>query len=254
MTHSETQDHAASPAPTPGEQEQARRANASGRRPVVFVHGLWLLPASWARWAELFEAEGFAVLTPGWPDDPETSAEARAHPEALARKSISRVADHLAAVVALLDRRPVLIGHSFGGLLAQVLAGRGLSAATVAIDPAAFQGVLPLPFSALRSAWPVLKDPLNIQRAVPLTFEQFRFAFANALEDAEARELFDAYVVPGAGEPLFQAAAANLNPWTEGTGPHRSARGGRSGLSPAAAKPRHHGVPRDPGPRALAYD
>jgi pimeloyl-ACP methyl ester carboxylesterase len=114
-----------------------------------------------------------------------------------------------------LTRKPVLVGHSFGGLLVQILAGRGLAAATVAIDPAPFRGVLPLPFSALKSAWPVLGNPANRNRAIPLTFEQFRFGFANAVGEAEAKELYLTFAVPAAGAPLFQAATANLNPWTE---------------------------------------
>jgi pimeloyl-ACP methyl ester carboxylesterase len=108
-----------------------------------------------------------------------------------------------------------VIGHSFGGLLTQILAGRGLSAVSVAISPAPFRGVLPLPISALRSAQPVLGNPANRHRAVPLTYEQFRYGFANAVAEDEAKELYEAYSVPGSGEPIFQAAAANLNPWTE---------------------------------------
>ena len=114
-----------------------------------------------------------------------------------------------------LTRKPAIVGHSFGGLLAQILAGRGLAAATVAIDPAPFRGVLPLPLSSLKSAWPVLGNPANRGRAIPLTFEQFRFGFANAVSEDEARELYQTYAVPASGAPLFQAAAANLNPWTE---------------------------------------
>jgi non-heme chloroperoxidase len=142
-------------------------------------------------------------------------AEARAKPEVFARKTISEIADHFDNIIRHLHRKPALIGHSFGGLLAQILAGRGLAAVTVAIDPAPFQGVLPLPFSALKSAWPVLGNPANRNRAVPLTFEQFRYAFANTVSETEAKELYDQYAVPGSGAPLFQAAAANLNPWTE---------------------------------------
>jgi len=190
-------------------------ANASGRQPVLFIHGLWLLPSSWDRWAALFDAAGYVALTPGWPDDPDTVAEAKAHPEVMAGKTIGQVADHFEAVIHGLDRKPVIIGHSFGGLLAQILAGRGLSVATVAIDPAPFRGVLPLPFSALKSAFPVLGNPANRARAVPLTFDQFRYAFANAVGEDEAQELYDAFAVPAAGAPLFQAAVANLNPWTE---------------------------------------
>src|SRR5437870_12579102 len=129
--------------------DQVRRANASGLRPVVFVHGLWLLPSSWDRWAKLFEEAGYTALTPGWPDDPETVADANAHPDVMAHKTVGQVADHFAEIIGGLDRKPAIVGHSFGGLLAQILAGRGLSAATVAVDPAPFRGVLPLPFSAL---------------------------------------------------------------------------------------------------------
>jgi non-heme chloroperoxidase len=203
------------PAITDYEAEQVAKANASGKTPVVFVHGLWLLPSSWDRWAELFEEAGYAAVQPGWPDDPKTVAEAKAAPEVFARKSIGDVADYQQQVVEGLDRKPAIVGHSFGGLLTEILAGRGLASASVAISPAPFRGVLPLPISALRSAGPVLKNPANRHRAVPLTYEQFRYAFANAAGEDEARALYDAYSVPGSGEPIFQAANANLNPWTE---------------------------------------
>ncbi len=197
------------------EQQDVDRVNATDRTPVVFVHGLWLLPSSWDRWATVFDEAGYAALAPGWPDDPETVAEANANPDTFANKTVGDVADHFAEVIGKLDRKPVVIGHSFGGLLAQILAGRGLSAATVAIDPAPFRGVLPLPVSALRSASPVLTNPANRHRAVPLTYEQFRYAFANAVDEDEARQLYDAFAVPAPGAPLFQAATANFNPWTE---------------------------------------
>jgi non-heme chloroperoxidase len=190
-------------------------ANDTGLTPVVFIHGLWLLPSSWDRWATVFEENGYVPLTPGWPDDPETVEEANAHPEVFADKTVGQVADHYAAVIGALRTKPAVIGHSFGGLLAQIVAGRGLSAATVAIDAAPFRGVLPLPISALKSSSPVLGNPANRHRAVPLTYEQFRFAFANAVPEDEAHELYDTFAVPAAGAPLFQAAAANLNPWTE---------------------------------------
>ncbi|WKV76447.1 alpha/beta hydrolase [Streptomyces sp. PCS3-D2] len=183
--------------------------------PAVFVHGLWLLPTSWQRWATVFEEAGFAPVLPGWPDDPETVDEAHAHPEVFAGKSVGQVADHFCDLIGKLDRTPVVIGHSFGGLITQIAAGRGLSRASVAIDPAPFRGVLPLPLSSLRAASAVLGNPANYHRAVPLTYEQFRYAFANAVPEEEARELYATYAVPAPGEPLFQAAAANLNPWTE---------------------------------------
>jgi non-heme chloroperoxidase len=197
------------------EAEQVERANASGQAPVVFVHGLWLLPSSWDRWAAAFEEAGYAALTPGWPDDPETVQEAKAHPEVFAGKSVGQVADYAEGIILRLDTKPAIIGHSFGGLLTQILAGRGLAAASVAISPAPFRGVLPLPISALRSAQPVLSNPANLHRAVPLTYEQFRYGFANAVGSDEAKELYESYSVPGSGTPIFQAAAANLNPWTE---------------------------------------
>jgi non-heme chloroperoxidase len=200
---------------TEQEANQVKRANAAGSVPVVFVHGLWLLPSSWDRWAELFEKNGYTALTPGWPDDPETVEEAKAHPEIFANKSVGQVADHFEDVIRELDKKPAIIGHSFGGLLAQILAGRGLAAVSVAIDPAPFRGVLPLPISSLRAASPALRNPANVHRAVPLTYDQFRYAFANAVSEDEARELYETYAVPTPGEPLFQAAAANLNPWTE---------------------------------------
>jgi non-heme chloroperoxidase len=189
--------------------------NATGLTPVVFIHGLWLLPSSWDRWAEVFKAAGYAPITPGWPDDPETVAEANAHPEVFANKTVGQVADHYDEVIGKLDKQPAVIGHSFGGLLAMIVAGRGLSTATVAIDAAPFRGVLPLPISALRSSAPVLTHPANKHKAVPLTYEQFRYAFANAVSGDEAHDLYETYAVPAPGAPLFQAAAANLNPWTE---------------------------------------
>jgi non-heme chloroperoxidase len=200
---------------TADESEQVRRANASGRPPVVFVHGLWLLSASWDPWAGLFEEAGYAAVTPGWPDDAETVSDANAHPEAFAGKGVGDIADYLETVIRGLDAKPAVIGHSFGGLLTQILAGRGLAAVSVAISPAPFRGVLPLPISALRSSSAVLSNPANKHRAVPLTFEQFRYAFANAVGEEEAKRLYNTYAVPGSGEPIFQAAAANFNPWTE---------------------------------------
>jgi non-heme chloroperoxidase len=197
------------------ESEQIKQANATGLTPVVFIHGLWLLPSSWDRWATVFEQAGYAPLTPGWPDDPQTVEQANAKPEVFAHKSVGDVADHFGDVISKLKQKPAVVGHSFGGLITQILAGRGLSAVSVAIDPAPFRGVLPLPVSTLKSASPVLGNPANRNRAVPLTYEQFRFAFANAVSEEEAKELYTTFAVPAAGLPLFQGATANLNPWTE---------------------------------------
>lgn len=207
------------------EAAQVQRATESGRTPVIFVHGLWLLPSSWDRWAAFFEEDGFVALTPGWPDDPLTVTEAKAHPEVFAGKSIGDVAAHYESIITQLDHSPVIIGHSFGGLVTQILAGRGLASVAVAIDPAPFRGVLPLPISSLRAARPVVGNPLNRHKAIPLTYEQFRYAFANAVDEDEAKALYEEFAVPASAEPLFQAVASNLNPWTEAQvdteNPHR---------------------------------
>jgi non-heme chloroperoxidase len=200
---------------TEREEQQVEQANASGRTPVVFIHGLWLLPSSWDRWTHAFDEAGYAALTPSWPDDPETVEEARAKPQVFAKKTVGEVADHVGEVIGQLKAKPAVVGHSFGGLLAQIVAGRGLSAASVAIDPAPFRGVLPLPISSLRSAMPVLGNPLNRSRAVTLTLDQFRYGWANALSEEEAKQLYETFHVAAPGAPLFQAAMANLNPWTE---------------------------------------
>jgi pimeloyl-ACP methyl ester carboxylesterase len=200
---------------TTHEQQDIDRANASGLPPVVFVHGLWLLASSWDPWRALFEAQGYTTLAPGWPDDPDTVDEAKHDPEVFAHKRIKQVTDHYVDAIRQLTTKPAVVGHSFGGLMAQRIAGEGVAAVTVAIDPAPFRGVLPLPLSALKSSAAVLGNPLNYTRAVPLTYEQFRYAFANAVDEREAHELYDKYSVPGSGATVFQAATANLNPWTD---------------------------------------
>ncbi|HEY2716137.1 MAG TPA: alpha/beta hydrolase [Solirubrobacterales bacterium] len=200
---------------TEREQQQIEKANAAGGTPVVFIHGLWMLPSSWDNWAGVFEAAGFPALTPIWPDDPETVEQARANPDVFAKKTIGQVAEHTEEVIGALTEKPAVIGHSTGGLLAQILAGRGLSAATVAVDPGPFRGVLALPISSLKSAAPVLSNPLNRNRAVTLTLDQFKYGWANALSDEEAAELYERYHVAAPGAALMQMANANLNPLTE---------------------------------------
>ncbi len=200
---------------TDHESAEIERANASGLRPVMFVHGLWLLSSSWDRWRAVFEEVGYTTIAPGWPDDPDTVAEARENPEVFARKMVQEVTDHYSEAAGRLRHRPAVVGHSFGGLIAQKIAGQGSSVATVAIDPAPFQGVLPIPAAALKSAFPVVSNPANTRRAVTLTFEQFSYGWANALEEAEAKELYDTYHVAAAGNPIFQAVTANLNPFSE---------------------------------------
>lgn len=200
---------------TQGEAEQIEKANASGRTPVVFVHGLWLLPSSWQNWMDLFEQAGYAPLAPGWPGDPDSVEAARANPQALAGVGVVAVADHFAEAIGGLQKKPAIVGHSFGGLITQILAGRGLSIASVAVNPAPFRGVLPLPIAAIRTTLPVLRNPLNRGRTVTLSFDQFRYGWANAVDEDEARQLFEEFHVAAPGKPIFQAAIANLNPGAE---------------------------------------
>jgi non-heme chloroperoxidase len=182
------------------------RANASARPPVVFIHGLWLLPSSWDQWIAMFEEAGYSAIAAAWPDDP---------PAVFAGRGVGQAADHLDAIVRKLRVKPAIIGHSFGGLMTQILAGRGRAAVSVAIDPAPFRGVLPVPLSALKAAGPVLRNPANRGRAIRLTYEQWRYAFTNAVTEAEAKDLYQRYAVPAPGRPIFQAAFANLNPASE---------------------------------------
>jgi non-heme chloroperoxidase len=203
------------PTLTDNELAEIEVANASAKQPVVFVHGLWLLSSSWDRWRELFESAGYATIAPGWPDDPASVTEAREHPEVFAHKMVQGVADHYLAAIARLTTKPAVVGHSFGGLIAQKVAGESVSAVTVAIDPAPFQGVLPLPISALKSAFPVLGNPANSGKAVTLTLDEFKYGWANALSDEEAEQLYTEYHVAAPGAPLFEAASANLNPFSD---------------------------------------
>ena len=200
---------------TESEVNQIQKANESGVRPVVFVHGLWLLSSSWDNWRALFDDNGYASLAPGWPDDPETVEQAKADPTVFAHKMVQQVTDHYLEAIAALTSAPIVIGHSFGGLIAQKIAGEGVAAATISIDNAPFQGVLPLPISSLKSSAPVLSNPTNRGKAVSLTLEQFTYGWANNLDAAEAEHLWTTYHVPAPGAPLFQAATANFNPFSE---------------------------------------
>jgi pimeloyl-ACP methyl ester carboxylesterase len=197
------------------EAQQVEKANSSGRTPVVFIHGLWLLPSSWENWVDFFEENGYAGLTPDWPDDPETVEEARANPDVLAKKTLKQVADHVAEVIGGLEKKPAVMGHSTGGLLAQLIADRGLSTVTVAIDPGPFRGVLPLPVSTLRVSAPILRNPLNRSKAITLTLDQFKYGWGNALSDEETKQLYETYHVAAPAVALMQMANANVNPWTE---------------------------------------
>ncbi len=226
----------------PWEQAEVSRANDSGLKPVVFVHGLWMLGSSWQPWRDLFEANGYTTVAPGWPDDPTSVAAGRANPSAFAGKSIKQVTDHYDEIIQKLKAQPAIVGHSFGGLITQQLAGRGLATASVAYDSAPFRGVLPLPFSALKSALPVIGNPRNYRRANTLSYAQFKYSFANELSDVEAKKLFAEYPVPGTSVTLFQAATANVNPRTEAAvdtlnpkrGPLLIVTGGKDHIAPPA--------------------
>jgi pimeloyl-ACP methyl ester carboxylesterase len=200
---------------TAHEVSEINSANDSGRQPVLFVHGLWLLSSSWDRWRRVFEDAGFATVAPGWPDDPDSVEQARQDPEVFAGKMVGAVTDHYAAAIGQLSRKPAVVGHSFGGLIAQKLAGEGLAATTVAVDPAPFRGILPVPASSIKASAAVLSNPANRGRAIALTFDQFRYGWANAVDEDEARQLYDTFHVAASAVPIFQAVAANLNPFSE---------------------------------------
>lgn len=179
-------------------------------QPVVFVHGLWLHASSWGPWVDLFREAGYDPVAPGWPHEPDSVEGARAEPDLVANLSIDEVTEHYAEIIKGLGSPPVIIGHSFGGLIAEKLIGQGIGAAAVAIDPAQIKGVLPLPLAQLRSALPGLGNPANLRKAVSLTKKQFRFAFGNALPEEESDALYDRWTIPSPARPMFQAAAANF--------------------------------------------
>jgi pimeloyl-ACP methyl ester carboxylesterase len=179
--------------------------------PVVFIHGLWVHQNSWGSWESMFEQAGYRVLSPGWPGDQETVELARANPDSVADKGIDDIVEHFASIIGDLDASPVLIGHSFGGLIAEKLLGQDRAAAAIAIDAAQIKGVLPLPLPALRTSLPVLKNPANQHRTVTITAEQFRYSFGNAVTSEESAELYEKWVIPGPGKPFFEAAAANFS-------------------------------------------
>ena len=182
------------------------------KNPIVFVHGLWMHSNTWNPWMQFFKGHGYESLNPGWPGDGSTVEESRENTEAIANHGITEIADSYAKVIESLPSKPILIGHSFGGLIVQILLGRGIASAAIAIDPAPMKGVWQLPFSALKAAFAVLDNPFNLNKSVSLTYKQFRYAFANAVLEEEAKELYERCTVPSPARPLFQAAFATLNP------------------------------------------
>jgi pimeloyl-ACP methyl ester carboxylesterase len=182
------------------------------RPPVLFIHGLWLHASSWQPWVEKFSAAGYDASAPGWPGDADTVEAARANPEAVADKGIDDVAEHYAGIIRGLGQLPIVIGHSFGGMIAEKLLGEDLAKAAIGIDAAQIRGVLPLPLSALRVTFPVFKNPANRHRSISLTAEQFHYGFGNAIPEEESNTLYAQWNVPSPGKPLFEAAVANFNP------------------------------------------
>ncbi|MCU1425083.1 MAG: alpha/beta hydrolase [Microbacteriaceae bacterium] len=195
------------------EREQIARANASGRRPVVFVHGLWLLADSWDRWREFFEEQGYVTLAPAWPREPETVEEAVGTPRVAAGAGIDEVVAHMLAVVEALSAAPAVVGHSFGALLAQRVAGEGVASVTVAIASVPFRGVTHVPLAMVRNAASVVGEAVT-GRSVAPSFERFVAEWANAVPENEASELFHTFIVPASGVPLLQAVTANVNPFS----------------------------------------
>ena len=180
------------------------------KKTIVFVHGLWIHSSSWQPWMEFFNQQGYTTINPGWPGDSATVAECRSNANAIANRGVSEIVDSYAKIFSTLSEPPIVIGHSFGGLITQILMGRGLAAAGVAIDPAPMKGVWQLPFSALKASFPVLGNPFNLKKAVSLSFGQFRYGFANAVPEEEAKQLYERWTIPAPARPLFQAATASF--------------------------------------------
>ncbi|MFK7770997.1 MAG: alpha/beta hydrolase [Saprospiraceae bacterium] len=177
---------------------------------IVFIHGLWMHNSSWQKWMDFFNEQGYTTLNPGWPGDAKTVAECRANPTPIANRGVTEIVENYAKIIATLPEPPIVIGHSFGGLIAQILLGRNLASGCIALDPAPVKGVWQLPFSVLKASFSILSNPFNFKKAYSLSFKEFSYGFANALPEKEAKELYDRYTIPAPCRPLFQAATATF--------------------------------------------
>jgi alpha-beta hydrolase superfamily lysophospholipase len=189
----------------------------SDRIPLMLIHGAWLSSLSWENFADYFRNRGFAVAAPEWPRKQGDVEELRADAEQLEGLGIQEIVDHYEAQIGALDQPPVLIGHSFGGLIVELLLDRGLGRAGVALSPAPPKGILVLPFSSLKAAAPALAHPSRWHRIVPLTLEEFTYGFVNTFSPEEAGAAYERYAVPETGQIFYEAGFANfrMNPPTE---------------------------------------
>ena len=181
---------------------------------IVLIHGLWMTPLSWEHWIERYSSRGYEVLAPAWPGMDVDIEQLRNDTSAIETLGITEILDSYDAIIRGLENPPIIMGHSFGGAFTEILIDRGLGAAGVAIDAAGVRGITKLPFSALKSGFPILKNPANKHHAVPLTLEEFHYAFTNTMSDEEAKAAYERYAVPGPGRVLWEAAFANFNPRT----------------------------------------
>lgn len=172
-----------------------------------------MTPLSWEKWADHYREKGYNVLTPTWPMlEGKSVEEVREHPEILSGVGVQEIFEHYVHILSALDSNPIIMGHSFGGLFTQLLMNRGFGCAGVAIHSAQTRGVLRLPVSVIRAAWPALKNPFDINGIVDLSFDEFKYAFANGIPEDEALAGYNRYYIPSPKRPLIQVAFANFNP------------------------------------------
>jgi alpha-beta hydrolase superfamily lysophospholipase len=220
---------------------------------IVLIHGLWMTPLSWEHWIKRYSDRGYRVIARGWPGMDGDIDAIRRDPSKIAGLGVTEVVDHYDAIIRGLDKPPIIMGHSFGGLMTQILIDRGLGAAGVAIDSAPVKGILLLPFSSIRSAWPALSNPFNYNKATALTAEQFHYAFGNLLSEAESNAAYERYAVPGPDHLLFQASLANFNPHAatavnfhnDDRAPLLLIAGGKDHIAPAAVTEANYRLYRD---------